>query len=141
MNDRMSEEDRSYTMSQIQSTGTEPEERLAALLKELLPEDEPVIEHAENLPGTPDFYLPEREVALFADGCFFHKCPEHFQMPKSNQDYWKSKLERNVERDAEVDEQLSEQGIATVRIWEHALKDNLQVAREQINGVINDKSE
>lgn len=122
MSDMMSEEDRSYTMSQIQSTGTTPEENLGNILEELA-DDEEVVEHADDLPGTPDFWLPELKLAFFADGCFFHKCPEHFQMPESNQDYWRPKLERNVERDEEVDDELRSQGITPVRIWEHDLKE------------------
>lgn len=131
MSDMMSEEDRSYTMSRIRSTGTTPEENLGNILAELAA-DEEIVEHADDLPGTPDFWLPDLRLALFADGCFFHKCPEHFQMPQSNQDYWKPKLERNVERDQEVDEELRSRGITPVRIWEHDLKDDLDAAVETI---------
>lgn len=137
MSDMMSEEDRSYTMSQIQSTGTTPEENLGNILDELVPEEE-VIEHADGLPGTPDFWLPDRKLAIFADGCFFHRCPEHFQMPKSNQDYWKPKIERNCERDDEVDAKLRERGITPVRIWEHDLTDNLQPAVEKVLDALSD---
>lgn len=138
MADKMSAEDRSYTMSQIQSTGTTPEENLGYILNEFAG-DEEVIEHADELPGTPDFWLPNLNLAFFADGCFFHKCPEHFQMPKSNQDYWKPKLQRNVDRDQEVNDALRGHGIVPVRIWEHDLKDDLTVAVDIVRGKIEER--
>lgn len=135
MSDMMSEEDRSYTMSQIRSKGTTPEENLGLLLTEVADGFE-VVEHADDLPGTPDYWLPELKLAVFADGCFFHQCPEHFQMPQSNQDYWEPKLKRNVERDKEVDEELREMGAMPIRIWEHDLKGDFTNALEVLESAI-----
>ncbi len=57
--------------------------------------------------------------AVFVDGCFWHGCPEHQVVPKSNPDYWIPKLRRNVERDREVDAALEADGWTVLRFWEH----------------------
>jgi DNA mismatch endonuclease (patch repair protein) len=67
----------------------------------------------------PDIVFTRVKVAVFVDGCFWHGCPEHQTIPKSNLDYWIPKLKRNVERDREVDETLSAAGWIAVHVWEH----------------------
>ena len=63
-------------------------------------------------------FRPAR-VAVFVDGCFWHRCPEHATDPKANADYWLPKLERNVQRDRETDALLADAGWLSVRVWEH----------------------
>ena len=63
-----------------------------------------------------------RGVALFVDGCFWHGCPKHSNMPKNNRAFWKKKLQGNVERDKNVSRQLKKQGWKVVRVWEHELR-------------------
>ena len=58
-------------------------------------------------------------VAVFVDGCFWHRCPEHHSMPRANGLWWQEKLERNVARDAETTARLQSLGWIVVRIWEH----------------------
>ena len=58
-------------------------------------------------------------VAVFVDGCFWHSCPEHGRVPRSNADWWAAKLARTVNRDRETDRLLAEAGWAVVRVWEH----------------------
>jgi DNA mismatch endonuclease, patch repair protein len=72
-----------------------------------------------SLPGRPDIVLTRARVAVFVDGCFWHACPEHGVLPESNRDWWRAKLERNVERDREKDAALEELGWLTVHVWEH----------------------
>lgn len=67
----------------------------------------------------PDVVFPRAKVAVFVDGCFWHCCPEHGVVPRTNVDYWFPKLRRNVERDGEVDAALANEGWRVVRIWEH----------------------
>ncbi len=62
-----------------------------------------------------------RGVALFVDGCFWHGCPKHSNMPKNNRAFWKKKLQGNVERDKNVSGELRKQGWKVVRVWEHEL--------------------
>jgi DNA mismatch endonuclease, patch repair protein len=59
------------------------------------------------------------KIAVFVDGCFWHQCPEHGRMPRANRDYWLPKLNRNVERDREVDLALQGAGWTVIRLWEH----------------------
>ena len=70
-------------------------------------------------PIRPDIVFTRALVAVFVDGCFWHGCPEHQVIPKSNPDYWIPKLRRNVERDRESDAALGAAGWAVVHIWEH----------------------
>lgn len=66
-----------------------------------------------------DVAFPRQRVAVFVDGCFWHRCPEHATDPVRNSDFWAAKLDRNVERDRQVDEALTEAGWELVRGWEH----------------------
>ncbi len=75
-----------------------------------------------DLPGgrvRPDIVFTRRKVAVFVDGCFWHRCPEHASQPKSNTDYWSQKFARNVERDIRNTELLVDAGWSVVRVWEH----------------------
>lgn len=73
----------------------------------------------KKAPGHPDIAYPGRKIAIFVNGCFWHRCPMcNLPMPKSHQDYWIPKLERNVRRDAEKTGQLKAAGWDVVIIWE-----------------------
>ena len=64
--------------------------------------EQTIEERVAALPGKLDFYLPELHLAVFADGCFFHRCPRHFIMPVNNKEYWAAKTARNKKRDREI---------------------------------------
>ena len=66
-----------------------------------------------------DVVFPTAMVALFIDGCFWHRCPDHATMPKRNADYWLAKFRRNIERDLENTVELQSLGWQVIRIWEH----------------------
>ena len=66
-----------------------------------------------------DVAFPRQRLAVFLDGCFWHRCPEHGSSPRSNSDYWSTKLDRNVERDRRVLVALDAAGWSVLRIWEH----------------------
>lgn len=68
-----------------------------------------------------DIAFPRRRLAIFVDGCFWHCCPEHGNLPKLNEGYWKAKLARNVSRDRAVDRSLGRFGWRVVRVWEHVI--------------------
>lgn len=131
MPDAHTPEQRSHNMSQIRSTGTVPEKRLGELLRLMFP-DQALIEHPRDLPGKPDYYLPGLRLAVFSDGCFFHKCPKHFVMPENNRAYWEPKLVRNKARDRQAVTALKALDIFPVRIWEHDLRRDLTSARRKI---------
>jgi DNA mismatch endonuclease (patch repair protein) len=67
----------------------------------------------------PDIAFTRRRVAVFIDGCFWHRCPEHATFPKSNAEWWAKKLERNVQRDNAINQALREAGWKVIRVWEH----------------------
>jgi DNA mismatch endonuclease, patch repair protein len=71
------------------------------------------------LPGNPDVAFTRAKVAIFVDGCFWHRCPTHGTAPKNNGSWWAAKLDENVARDRRKDEQLREMGWLPVHIWEH----------------------
>jgi len=81
----------------------------------------------QNVFGKPDFVFYKYKVALFVDGCFWHVCPEHCNLPKNNQEFWKNKLNININRDLIVNQTLIKKGWKVIRIWEHELKDTKRV--------------
>jgi DNA mismatch endonuclease, patch repair protein len=83
--------------------------------------------------GTADLVFPAARVAVFLDGCFWHGCPEHFVQPHTNPGYWGPKIERNRQRDEEVDAILAAAGWATVRVWEH---ENPEAAARRVGDVV-----
>lgn len=74
------------------------------------------------LPGKPDFVFPKLRIAVFVDGCFWHRCPKCYRQPATNAEFWEAKIGRNVERDKEVNRELKERGWKVVRVWEHELR-------------------
>jgi len=121
MADWLTREQRARNMAAIRSSGTTPERRLGVALKTLFPRRR-IVERSPKLPGRPDFYLPGLKLAIFADGCFWHSCPEHGRVPGDNRDYWEPKLARNAARDREAGRALRRLGIRPVRLWGHELR-------------------
>ncbi len=68
---------------------------------------------------TIDIVFPRTKVAIFLDGCFWHGCPQHATQPKSNAEWWRTKLDKNMSRDAETTEHLRDEGWTVLRFWEH----------------------
>lgn len=66
-----------------------------------------------------DIVFGPARVAVFIDGCFWHGCPDHFVLPKTNVDYWHGKIGGNMERDRATDELLTAAGWSVLRFWEH----------------------
>ncbi|MFD7444627.1 very short patch repair endonuclease [Streptomyces sp. NPDC059909] len=66
-----------------------------------------------------DIAFPGPKVAVFLDGCFWHGCPLHATHPKANAVWWREKLDRNMARDRETNEQLAKAGWTVLRFWEH----------------------
>ncbi len=83
------------------------------------------------VPGMPrrriDVAFTGVKVAVLIDGCFWHGCPQHATQPKSNADWWRNKLERNMTRDRETTDHLTARGWTVLRFWEHVPPD--EVAR------------
>src|SRR6266568_5079236 len=97
--DRLTKSQRSRLMSRVRQRGTDLERRLRSALRER------GLRYRSNarLPGTPDIIIRAGKIAVFVDGCFWHGCPLHGTMPKTNRHFWRLKIRRNRERDGEVD--------------------------------------
>ncbi|MCL6738379.1 very short patch repair endonuclease [Streptomyces neyagawaensis] len=68
---------------------------------------------------TIDIALSGSKIAVFLDGCFWHGCPDHATQPKSNTEWWRAKLDKNMARDRETTEHLQAEGWTVLRFWEH----------------------
>lgn len=66
-----------------------------------------------------DIVFPAQKVAVFVDGCFWHRCPTHGVSPRTNSEYWRAKLDRNLARDQRNDRALRDAGWDVIRVWEH----------------------
>lgn len=79
--------------------------------------------HRRDLPGRPDMVFPKRRAVLFAHGCFWHRhdCPL-FKWPSTRPEFWREKLNGNVERDRRQLAELRETGWRVGIVWECALK-------------------
>ena len=82
--------------------------------------------NTKKLFGSPDISIEKYKVVIFIDSCFWHQCPIHSTLPKSNIDYWTKKLERNVKRDEEVNEYYLHKGWHIKRVWECNIKNDLE---------------
>ena len=67
----------------------------------------------------PDIVFARAKVAVFVDGCFWHRCPEHGSIPTNNHEWWADKLQANVDRDTRTTVALEAEGWTVLRIWEH----------------------
>lgn len=76
-----------------------------------------------NSPRRADIVFGRARIAVFIDGCFWHACPEHGTWPKANREFWRAKILRNVERDADTNDRLRGHGWIVIRVWEHEQPD------------------
>ncbi|KND40970.1 very short patch repair endonuclease [Streptomyces stelliscabiei] len=74
-----------------------------------------------------DVAFTRAKVAVLIDGCFWHGCPEHATQPKSNAEWWRNKLDRNMARDRETTEHLTAAGWTVLRFWEHEAPEEVAV--------------
>lgn len=89
-----------------------------------------------NLRRTADIVFTRARIAVFIDGCFWHGCPEHYQAPVRNSDFWLAKRKRNGERDAETDAALSAAGWTPLRFWEHEVRADASLVAVSIAAAI-----
>jgi DNA mismatch endonuclease (patch repair protein) len=85
----------------------------------------------------PDVVFIRAKVAVFVDGCFWHRCPEHGQIPNANRGYWEPKLAHNVERDRRNDAVLRDEGWEVLRFFEHVA---VERAAEEIMGSVRSRT-
>lgn len=90
----------------------------------------------EGLRRRADVVFHSARVAVFVDGCFWHGCPIHGTWPKSNAEFWREKIERNRQRDADTDLRLERAGWLVIRVWEH---EDPSKAAENICRIVRDR--
>lgn len=79
---------------------------------------------------TGDIVWSGRRVVVFLDGCFWHGCPVHGTIPKSNTAWWSAKIRANQDRDRRVDAILRQRGWTVLRFWEH--EDGAEIVRSVV---------
>ena len=96
--------------------------------------------HWKIVPGKPDIAFPGKKVAIFVNGCFWHRCPYcNPSTPKSNLEFWNTKFEKNTQRDINKISQLNQLGWETVTIWECELKKDITQSIEKIKATVEKK--
>lgn len=135
MPDRITVQQRSNNMSRIKGKDTSIEIQVR---KYLYHHGLRYKKNVKELPGTPDIYLPKYRTVIFINGCFWH---HHYNcklavIPKSRQDYWLKKINRNIENDIKNHEQLRRMDYKVIVVWEceikEAFEDRMQELIEEI---------
>lgn len=134
--DNLTSEQREKNMKNIRSKDTLPER---IIMDELNSRNISYIKHDSNLVGKPDIVFNREKVIVFIDSDFWHKHPDRFTMPKTNQEYWINKIEKNVERDNKVTKDLIDAGWNVIRLWEFDIKHDKAVCLNKIFIAINRK--
>lgn len=88
--------------------------------------------NSKDLLGKPDISIKKYKIVIFIDSCFWHYCPIHGHFPKSNNEYWEKKLNRNIQRDQKVNSYYQDNGWNLLRIWEHQIKDDFNKTIDHI---------
>jgi len=93
--------------------------------------------HWKKAPGRPDIVYPGRKIAIFVNGCYWHRCPHcALPLPKSHTEFWANKFRVNEERDAEKIRLLKADGWKTIVFWECEIKkDEMECAKIVKNSI------
>ena len=135
MTDVLTTEQRKHNMSCIHGKNTGPEIKIRKLLW-LVGIRGYRINY--NLPGKPDIVFTKKKIAIFIDGCFWHKCPICFQEPETRKEFWMKKIQSNIDRDKKVNAQLKDMGWTVMRFWEHEIRKNPSLVIDTIREKMSD---
>lgn len=90
-----------------------------------------------NVPGKPDIAFTSKKLAIFVNGCFWHRCPYcNYSMPKTNTLFWQQKFAKNGERDAKKTNELQMLGWNVLTVWECQIKENVDIMVEMIQKML-----
>ena len=122
-------------MSRVRKTDSKPEVRVRKIAHRM---GYRYRKNCSDLPGTPDIVFPSRRKIILINGCFWHQhagC-KYAKLPHARTDYWLPKLQRNVERDAEIARTLRDRGWEVLVIWEceTASEQQVQVRLKRLLG-------
>lgn len=91
----------------------------------------------EKIPGRPDICFIKEKVAIFVNGCFWHRCPYcKLKLPKSNKVFWRNKFRRNKERDALKVRRLKKIGWKALTVWECQVRKRVDKTVERIQSIL-----
>lgn len=125
----------SKTMSAIKAKNTKPEQILRKALWHSGIKGYRL--HWKKVPGRPDIAFPGKKIAIFVNGCFWHRCPIcKPSLPKTNVDFWTDKFTKNVERDKLKTKSLEDLGWTVFTIWECEIKNELEYQVEKLKKYI-----
>lgn len=136
MTDIMTKEERSRCMAAIKGKDTKPE---LLVRRYLFSRGLRFRIHVRSLPGNPDIVLPKYKTVIFVNGCFWHghEGCRYFRLPKSNVEFWKTKIERNTARDARRESELTALGWRVICVWECEIR-NVAMRRERLERLYDD---
>ncbi|WP_317194106.1 very short patch repair endonuclease [Hyunsoonleella ulvae] len=122
---------RSKIMSKIRGKNTKPELRFR---KALWKAGVRYRVNNKSIPGTPDVSIKKYRLAVFIDGEFWHgyNWDERKHKLKCNREFWIPKIERNMQRDREVNQQLSDMGFTVFRFWANEIKNDLKTCLNDV---------
>jgi len=112
---------RSYNMSRIRNKDTKPE---MLVRKFLFANGFRYRLNDKKLPGKPDIVLPKYKTVIFVNGCFWHghESCKFFKLPGTRTEWWKEKIEKNIDNDLKKHLQLINAGYRVIIIWECEIK-------------------
>ncbi len=131
MADLLSPEKRSWNMSRIHAKDTSIEVKVR---KFLFSQGFRYRKNVASLPGKPDLVFPKYRAVVFIHGCFWHRhdgC-KGASIPKSRQDYWLPKFDRNVENDKKHYQSLKEMGWRPIVIWECEVNKHFEATMDSL---------
>ncbi|KIQ24229.1 restriction endonuclease HpaII [Flavobacterium sp. MEB061] len=135
--DKLTPEQRSKNMKAVRSTNTKEEVRLAKALWNL---GYRYRKNNKTVFGKPDITFKQLKIAVFVDSEFFHgKNWETCKKPQTNPEFWIKKIERNMQRDIEVNAYLESQNWKILRFWSNDIKKNLDSCILEIEKAIHEK--
>lgn len=129
MSDVLTPEQRKLNMSRIRGKNTKPE----ITLRKALWSKGLRYRIKNKLPGRPDIVFPRFQVAVFVDGCFWHRCSKHYIKPATNKIFWEDKISGNVIRDVENTKKLKKMKWKVIRVWEHQINKDLEKTVSKIS--------
>ena len=134
MADSITPEHRSWNMSRIKGKDTKIE---VMVRKFLFAHGFRFRKNDKRYPGKPDVILPKYHAAIFVNGCFWHqhKGCKNATVPKTRTEFWKEKLEKNVENDEKHVKELESLGWHVITLWECELEGDFEA---RMNDVVNE---
>ena len=113
----------SKVMSSIRAKDTKPEKILRSILWRKGLRGYRL--HPKSVPGRPDICYTSKKIAIFVNGCYWHRCPHcNLKLPRSNTKFWQEKFERNKERDNRTERKLEKDGWICITVWECQLEED-----------------